>query len=87
MTLVLFGGSQWDDAGSSQTPRSDSHMLIVGDPGMGKSQMLRAAAHIAPRGVYVCGNTTTSSGLTVTVVRDQVCLCHRVSGRRGTAVV
>ena len=32
--------------------------------------MLTAAARIAPRGVYVAGNTTSSSGLTVTVVKD-----------------
>ncbi len=32
--------------------------------------MLQAAANVAPRGVYVCGNTTTSSGLTVTLNRD-----------------
>lgn len=25
---------------------------------------------MAPRGVYVCGNTTTSSGLTVTLSKD-----------------
>ena len=46
--------------------RADVHVLVVGDPGMGKSQMLTAASAIAPRGVYVCGNTTSSSGLTVT---------------------
>ncbi len=34
-----------------------------GDPGLGKSQLLRAAANAAPRGVYVCGNTTTSAGM------------------------
>ncbi len=34
------------------------------------TQMLQAAANVAPRGVYVCGNTTTSSGLTVTLNRD-----------------
>ncbi|KAA6403293.1 MAG: putative DNA helicase MCM8 [Streblomastix strix] len=50
--------------------RSSIHVLIVGDPGMGKSQMLRAVASATPRGVYVCGNTTTSSGLTVTVVKE-----------------
>ncbi len=33
-------------------------------------QMLQAASNIAPRGVYVCGNTTTTSGLTVTLVRE-----------------
>lgn len=45
--------------------RGDPHILIVGDPGLGKSQMLQAAASVAPRSVYVCGNTTTTSGLTV----------------------
>ena len=32
--------------------------------------MLQAAANVAPRGVYVCGNTTTSSGLTVTLTKE-----------------
>ena len=32
--------------------------------------MLQAVANVAPRGVYVCGNTTTSSGLTVTLNRE-----------------
>ena len=41
-----------------------------GDPGLGKSQMLSAAVKAAPRGVYVCGNTATTSGLTVTLVKD-----------------
>ena len=35
--------------------RGDIHMLIVGDPGLGKSQMLRAVSKVAPRGVYVSG--------------------------------
>jgi DNA replicative helicase MCM subunit Mcm2 (Cdc46/Mcm family) len=32
--------------------------------------MLRAAASVAPRSVYVCGNVVTSTGLTVTLVND-----------------
>uniref|UniRef100_A0A2K6RWZ3 DNA helicase MCM8 n=1 Tax=Rhinopithecus roxellana TaxID=61622 RepID=A0A2K6RWZ3_RHIRO len=50
--------------------RGDPHILVVGDPGLGKSQMLQAACNVAPRGVYVCGNTTTTSGLTVTLSKD-----------------
>lgn len=42
----------------------------VGDPGLGKSQLLQAASSVAPRGLYVCGNTTTTAGLTVAVVKD-----------------
>ena len=79
LALGLFGGSMRGFAadaaggsggGASLSKRSDIHVLVVGDPGMGKSQMLTAAASLAPRGVYVCGNTTSSSGLTVTVVKD-----------------
>lgn len=44
--------------------------IIAGDPGLGKSQLLQASASVAPRGIYVCGNTTTTAGLTVAVVRD-----------------
>ena len=32
--------------------------------------MLQAAANVTPRGVYVCGNTTTTSGLTVTLTKE-----------------
>ena len=32
--------------------------------------MLRAISRIAPRGVFVSGNTTSIAGLTVTMVRD-----------------
>ena len=49
------------------TVRSDPHILVVGDPGLGKSQLLQSCANVAPRGVYVCGHTTTSAGLTVSM--------------------
>ncbi|KAK2959519.1 putative DNA helicase MCM8 [Blattamonas nauphoetae] len=70
--LALFGGTpQYNTGNSGLLPvRSSIHMLVVGDPGMGKSQMLRSVASNTPRGVYVSGNTSTSSGLTVTVVKE-----------------
>lgn len=43
---------------------------LLGDPGLGKSQLLQAAASISPRGIYICGNATTNAGLTVAVVKD-----------------
>jgi DNA helicase MCM8 len=57
--LALFGGSARDDRdGSDDIPvRCDAHVLVVGDPGLGKSQMLKAVSAVAPRSVYVCGNT------------------------------
>ncbi|XP_058880254.1 DNA helicase MCM8 isoform X2 [Acipenser ruthenus] len=71
LALALFGGCQKYIDDKNRIPvRGDPHMLVVGDPGLGKSQMLQAVCNIAPRGVYVCGNTTTTSGLTVTLSRD-----------------
>ncbi|XP_054834584.1 DNA helicase MCM8 [Eublepharis macularius] len=71
LALALFGGCQKYVDDKNRIPvRGDPHILVVGDPGLGKSQMLQAVCNIAPRGVYVCGNATTTSGLTVTLSRD-----------------
>jgi DNA helicase MCM8 len=69
LLLGLFGGTK-NQTDSKVNVRSDIHVLIVGDPGLGKSQMLRAASSIAPRAVYVCGNTSTTAGLTVAISRE-----------------
>ena len=72
--LCLLGGTPPAanaqlDKGSSI--RSNSHILIVGDPGMGKSQMLNAATQLAARSVYVGGNTASTTGLTVTLTKEE----------------
>uniref|UniRef100_A0A5K3F6R8 DNA helicase n=1 Tax=Mesocestoides corti TaxID=53468 RepID=A0A5K3F6R8_MESCO len=66
----------------SPVRRSSSHVLLVGDPGIGKSQLLRAAANVAPRAVYVCGNTASAAGLTVSTSRD-----HSGAGLEAGALV
>ncbi|CAI6003192.1 unnamed protein product [Closterium sp. NIES-65] len=69
--LSLFGGVRKHEGDANRVPvRGDVHALLVGDPGMGKSQLLKAAAAVAPRGVYVCGSGASSVGLTVAVVKD-----------------
>ncbi|CAA6656870.1 unnamed protein product [Spirodela intermedia] len=71
ITLALFGGVQKHSTDKNKVPvRGDIHVLVVGDPGLGKSQLLQAAAAVSPRGIYVCGNATTNAGLTVAVVKD-----------------
>eukprot|EP00959_Pyramimonas_sp_CCMP1952_P451584 9455043-Pyramimonas_sp.AAC.1 len=65
LLLALFGGVRKNEDCHDKVPvRGDIHTLVVGDPGLGKSQMLKAACAVAPRGIYVCGNATSSAGLT-----------------------
>jgi len=69
LLLSLFGGT---NTYTRNKTRSDIHTLLVGDPGMGKSQLLQYLVKISPRGFYVCGKSTTTAGLTVAICKDQV---------------
>ncbi|MFT4883082.1 MAG: replicative DNA helicase Mcm [Natronomonas sp.] len=50
--------------------RGDLHMLLIGDPGTGKSQLLQYVRNLAPRSVYTSGKGSSSAGLTAAAVRD-----------------
>jgi len=53
--------------------RGDSHILLVGDPSVGKSEILRfVARELAPRGIYVSGKGASSAGLTAAAVKDEL---------------
>ncbi|MFH1787083.1 MAG: minichromosome maintenance protein MCM [archaeon] len=68
--LQLFGGVQKKQPDGTRI-RGDIHILLVGDPGVGKSQMMRYVADLAPKGRYVSGKGASAAGLTATAVRDE----------------
>ena len=71
IALQLFGGAakQLED---ETKLRGDIHSLIVGDPGIGKSQILKYVSKLAPRSIYTSGKGTTGAGLTAAAVRDEL---------------
>ncbi|WP_224333109.1 minichromosome maintenance protein MCM [Haloprofundus halobius] len=69
MILQLFSGVTKHLPDGSRI-RGDLHMLLIGDPGTGKSQMLSYIQNIAPRSVYTSGKGSSSAGLTAAAVRD-----------------
>ncbi|ESP88619.1 minichromosome maintenance protein MCM [Candidatus Halobonum tyrrellensis] len=69
MILQLFSGVTKHLPDGSRI-RGDLHMLLIGDPGTGKSQMLSYIRNIAPRSVYTSGKGSSSAGLTAAAVRD-----------------
>ncbi len=70
IALQLFGGSAKLLEDKTRI-RGDIHILIVGDPGIGKSQMLKYVSKLAPRGIYTSGKGTSGVGLTAAAVRDE----------------
>lgn len=89
LALLLFGGStkravKLENGTRAIVPktgvRSDIHVLLVGDPGLGKSQLLQAITQLAPRGVYVCGSYSSSSGLTVSLLKESTTQTSRERG-------
>ncbi len=70
IACLLFGGEPKIFPDGVRV-RGDIHILLVGDPGTAKSQLLRYVSYIAPRGIYTTGKGSTAAGLTAAVVRER----------------
>ena len=65
--LQMVGGCEKFEDGSKI--RGDIHMLLVGDPGQGKSQFLQYTLEIFPHTIISTGLGSTSAGLTASASR------------------
>ncbi|KAM9953703.1 hypothetical protein ACTFIR_008794 [Dictyostelium discoideum] len=69
ISCQLFGGS------SKKLPdkmrlRGDINLLLLGDPGTAKSQLLKFVEKVAPISVYTSGKGSSAAGLTASVIRE-----------------
>jgi len=70
LLLQLLGGSR-KIMRDGVIRRGDIHILLVGDPGAGKSQLIKFISQVAPKGRFVSGKGSSGAGLTASVVKDE----------------
>ena len=70
IALSLFGGCAKQGGNGTHRVRGDINVLLLGDPGTAKSQILKYAEKTAPRAVYTTGKGASAVGLTAGVHRD-----------------
>jgi len=68
--LLVLIGSYTKQMKDGMKIRGDIHTLMMGDPGVAKSQLLKQVCAIAPRSVYTTGKGSSGVGLTASVIRD-----------------
>ena len=86
MMLQLFSGVTKHLPDGSRI-RGDLHMLLIGDPGTGKSQLLQYIREVAPRSVYTSGKGSSTAGLTAAAVRDDFAEGNQWSLEAGALVM
>uniref|UniRef100_A0A8C2ZZ90 DNA replication licensing factor MCM5 n=1 Tax=Cyclopterus lumpus TaxID=8103 RepID=A0A8C2ZZ90_CYCLU len=69
IACLLFGGSR-KRLPDGLTRRGDINLLMLGDPGTAKSQLLKFVERCSPIGVYTSGKGSSAAGLTASVLRD-----------------
>merc|ERR1719262_872368 len=70
IALSMMGGQRKEAAGKHRI-RGDINTLIVGDPGLAKSQFLKYVEHTFPKAVYTTGEGASAVGLTAALTRDE----------------
>ena len=69
LALQLFGGVSRVNKDATRS-RGDVHILLMGDPGVAKSQLLNYMSKLSPRGMFATGGGVSGAGLTAAAVRD-----------------
>jgi DNA replication licensing factor MCM5 len=66
---LLFGGSR-KILPDGTIRRGDINVMLLGDPGTAKSQLLKFVEKVSPVGVFTSGKGSSAVGLTASVIKD-----------------
>ena len=66
LVLQMFEGDK------NSTDRHTIHILLIGDPGIGKSKLIESIYEISPKSIKSNGAGTTQAGLTASAIKDEV---------------
>lgn len=69
LALAMFGGVE-KVVEETHRVRGDINVLIMGDPGTAKSQLLKSIQKVFHRSIYTTGKGASAVGLTASVKRD-----------------
>jgi len=71
IAMQLFGGASNKKLPDGMKIRGNIHILLIGDPGTAKSQILKYVNRLAPKSLYVSGKSATGGGLTAIAEKDE----------------
>jgi DNA replication licensing factor MCM7 len=70
--LLLMVGGVTKKMSDGMKIRGNINVLLMGDPGVAKSQLMKHISSFAPRGIYTTGKGSSGVGLTAAVIKDPV---------------
>jgi replicative DNA helicase Mcm len=70
IAMLLFGGVN-KALSNGATIRGNPHILVIGDPGTAKTQLLWSAQRLCPRAIFTSGKGASSAGLTCAAVKEE----------------
>lgn len=70
IAYLIFSGIE-KDLPDGTWMRGNSHIVLLGDPGTGKTTIIEYVSQLVPRSEYSTGKNTTSAGLTATVQQNE----------------
>lgn len=71
LVLQLFSGNTSKNYENSKR-RSIIHVLLIGDPGIAKSETLKNVSKLSPKGIYVNGAGATKAGIMGAAIKDEL---------------